>query len=937
MAGRVGTSSLAAAARFLVVSAPAGFGKTRLVDALTSGGTSLTAAAYDCRTAADAFDLTNSVRLALLRNVRARTAREPARSLAEAEAALFEVWPSAIGAKTIVFDHADALRRIPGARELVDRLLAIPQGTRRVAVCSRRPVPLPGASFALPHETLTLGTEDLRLSLAEIRALLEPADAAAHATPVAALSGGWPAAVLFLRTCAQEGSLLRVLDDPASPAAARFHVYVDREIVAGVDESERKVAFACAALARATAPELYTLLTDSVAERGTASLMQAGLLQRRENGDYVLHPLVAATLRARYPDEYDAMMRRIAASFARTAPLRAAPLLAAIGDARGAAAAYAHTTVAAADQVDFDSSLQAAGLDRDALLDNLALFNAATQADYYGVDVEDWLVQAQEALRRAGEEAEDETRAVAVMMVTMRFALVGRWDDGHAFLARERARASAADDALERRLLLLGAVLDAAADRPIDLRMLRDRLGGDLAPGYLRALFARRVASSVASLHGRTAEALRELEIAHASASASGRAPYVVELSMLACFEAWRAGDDEGARGWYERALVAVDQRTASGARFFLNAFSGTASLGSGAAETAMTRAHACLIAASFEQDAAHALAWLDAALQAAERTRRPLTIVLARIALASVDPDGAPEHLRLARELAAQTPSLALRAAVEAVANGDPDRGMLGPFVERFARVPRRADLELDVIGAAVRWRGDPIVLEERPFSVLCVLALSGGPLHQDQLIEALWPNRALQEMANALRVHVSAVRRALTKEAIVHERGRYRLRCSYRLDLDVYERLVHGAQRREVLRETDRRALRDALDALERGGMVLPHLELAFGLAERITGLRGRILVLLAEDALMGERFEDALRHAQAAQTSDPYDDRSAQIVVAALWGTGRRAAAARAFREHADLLRRELGIEPSTALRDLVSRATEPRSRSRRSRSA
>jgi DNA-binding SARP family transcriptional activator len=936
MAAPAALSSLAAAARFLVVCAPAGFGKTRLVEAFTSGASRAAPALIDCRAAADVLDLTNSIRFALARNGRARAARAPAHTLEEAEAALFTLWSSPLGAKTLVLDHAEALLDTPGASDLVNRLLAIPQCGRRVAIASRRPVPLPGASFALPHETLAVGTDQLRLRVGEIRALLEPVGAAAHVEAVAALSDGWVAAVLFLRACAQEGSLSRVLHEPASDGAARFHTYADREIVQRAERAEREVSFVCAAPARANASALEALLGEAAARSGAEALVQAGLARRRENGDILLNPLIEATLRARYPREVSAMTQRLAAWWTSTDPLRAAPVLAAMGDVRAAAAAYAHATVDVVERVDFASSLQAAALERRTLLDNLALFNAATQADYYGLDVEDWLVQAQEALAHAGDD-DPETRAVTVVMATIRFALAGRWDDGHAFLARERARFAPGDDLGARRLLLLDAVLDANADRPVDLAMLRERLGEDLAPGYLRGLFARRVASAVASLHGRTAEVLRELELAYGQLTASGRSPYIVEVAMLACFEAWRAGDDEAARAWYERALAAVDQRTAPGAKLFLDAFSGTASLGTGAAETAMARAHAALIAASFEHDAAHALGWLEAALQAAERTRRPLTIVLVRVALACVDPDGASEHLRIASETAAQTPSVALRAAVEAVADGVPDRGILGPFVGRFARVPRRVDLELDLIGTEVRWRGEPVVLEERPFSVLAVLALSGGPLHQDQLIEALWPERPQREMANALRVHVSAVRRALAKEAIVHERGRYRLRCSYRLDLDAYERLVHAVQRREVLREIDRRALRDAFEAIERGARVLPQLELSLGLSERVVGLRGRILVLVSEDALFGERFDEALRYAQAAQAADPYDDRSAQLVVAALWGLGRRAAAARAFRQHADLLRRELGIEPSTALRDLVNRATGTRSTSQQSRSA
>ncbi|HYZ17474.1 MAG TPA: BTAD domain-containing putative transcriptional regulator [Candidatus Acidoferrum sp.] len=921
-----------------MISAPAGFGKTRLVEGFTADRPPLATIVFDCREPGDFQDFTDSVRFALLERTRGRAPRQGASSAAEAEALLFELWRSASGPRTIVFDHAEALLDDPERHGLIDRLLAIPQRTRTVVVSSRRAVSLPGASFALPHETVTVGPDDLRLDVAEIRALLEPAGAGGEADAVTALSAGWPEAVLFLRTCAQEGSLRDVLNDPAGPGAARFHNYVEREVVETADPSERAVAFACAALFSAADADLRSFLGSEIAARGVTSLARQRLLQRRDNGECTLHPLLAATLRALHGRELAAIIERVASSFAETAPLRAAPLLATIGDLRAAESAYAHTRIEAADQVDFESSLRAAQIDREALLDNLALFNAATTADYYGIAIEDWIAQAQEALRRAGD-APEGTRAVTVLLLTIRFALVGRWDEGHAFLAVERARLPAGDAVAEGRFLLLGALLDAAADRPVDVPALRKRLGGDVAVGYLRALFARRVASTVSALHGRAAEVMREFEIAYTRVEASGRTPYVVELAMLACFEAWRAGDDETARRWYERASVAVDHRTASGAKLFLDAFRGGASIGFQESETPVTRAHASLIAASLETDAAQALRWLDAALQAALRTRRPLTIVLVRVAIASVDPDAAAEQLRLARDLAAGTPSVALLAAVDAIAKGERDLGMLGPFVERFSRisVPKSADLELGLIDGTIRWRGTPVDLEDRPFFVLCLLALAGGPLHQDHVTEALWPDRPVKEMANALRVHLSAIRRALAKDAIVHDRGRYRLACSYRLDVHVYEAVVRSAQMRDVLRDVDRRALREGLGALERYHARMPHFELVSGLAERLAGLRARILQLLGDDALLGERFDDALDYARAAQELDPYDDRSMELLVTALSRSGRPTAAARAVQEHEERVRRDLGVEPSTILRELISLAIEPNSTSARSRSA
>ena len=72
-------------------------------------------------------------------------------------------------------------------------------------------------------------------------------------------------------------------------------------------------------------------------------------------------------------------------------------------------------------------------------------------------------------------------------------------------------------------------------------------------------------------------------------------------------------------------------ESAAAAAAFFLetDALDGHAAPDAAIAETAATRARACLVAASQEDDATEALRWLERALHAAERTRRPLTLTV--------------------------------------------------------------------------------------------------------------------------------------------------------------------------------------------------------------------------------------------------------------------------------------------------------------------
>ena len=224
------------------------------------------------------------------------------------------------------------------------------------------------------------------------------------------------------------------------------------------------------------------------------------------------------------------------------------------------------------------------------------------------------------------------------------------------------------------------------------------------------------------------------------------------------------------------------------------------------------------------------------------------------------------------------------------------------------------------------LRSGGRPVKLEgDRPRALLgFMLARANREFSPDELLEAVWRGRTLRDPQNVLHACVSRLRAVVGAETLQTTRVGYRLVIDPdQLDATRFERLL--AEARGALAADDPRAAADTLTqalGLWRGSAFA---DLAFagvvdGEIQRLEELR----VVATErrlDALLclGEGPE-LVSELNALVRSHPLRERLRAQLAIALYRSGRQADALAACREAREVLRDELGLEPTSELREV-----------------
>ncbi|MFH8803876.1 BTAD domain-containing putative transcriptional regulator [Streptomyces sp. NPDC017936] len=219
---------------------------------------------------------------------------------------------------------------------------------------------------------------------------------------------------------------------------------------------------------------------------------------------------------------------------------------------------------------------------------------------------------------------------------------------------------------------------------------------------------------------------------------------------------------------------------------------------------------------------------------------------------------------------------------------------------------------------------------------SLLALLVLHAGrPVPQDVCREELWPEEMPPTAVQSLHTRVLHVRRALAdlpsvgslraaKQILATEPGGYALRLGENeLDLHDLEHRLRLARQAELARD-DRKlsfALRDALGLWR--GPVLGDIQAGPLLEAHVTGLEERRVTLLekcVEAELRLGLHRELLPELRSLTVCFPtHENLHAQYMVA-LHRSGRVAQCLEVYRRLRDRLVSQLGIEPSSRLREL-----------------
>jgi DNA-binding SARP family transcriptional activator len=205
---------------------------------------------------------------------------------------------------------------------------------------------------------------------------------------------------------------------------------------------------------------------------------------------------------------------------------------------------------------------------------------------------------------------------------------------------------------------------------------------------------------------------------------------------------------------------------------------------------------------------------------------------------------------------------------------------------------------LEVELNGAVI---ASPA--SQRPWAVFAYVVLAGRPVPRGELAAQFWPDVLDQSARASLRSALWALRRELG-DALLVDRDRVAVSVAW-VDVDELERLP------------DEQAL-----ALCRGEL-LEGVEDEWAIAARERH-RARVIAMLERLACACEQQgepREAIEWTRCQLERDPFDEESHRRLIVRLAAVGDRAGALRTYRTLAERLRRELGVSPSAATRELT----------------
>ena len=211
---------------------------------------------------------------------------------------------------------------------------------------------------------------------------------------------------------------------------------------------------------------------------------------------------------------------------------------------------------------------------------------------------------------------------------------------------------------------------------------------------------------------------------------------------------------------------------------------------------------------------------------------------------------------------------------------------------------------------------------------ALLALLALQRGqPVGADRLIDLLWGDGQAANPANALQAQIGQLRRTLGPAAILTTEAGYALGAGPdEVDVVRFEQLVAKGRRLAADGEMEpaSAALGEAL-RLRRGEPLAEFTYAGFFNAERA---HLDELTLVAIESRAGAdlglgRHGEVAGELEALCREHPLRERLCELLILALYRSGRQAEALRAYAEIRDRLVGELGIDPGPALRELQAR--------------
>ncbi|MGW3014078.1 BTAD domain-containing putative transcriptional regulator [Streptomyces sp. NPDC001219] len=244
------------------------------------------------------------------------------------------------------------------------------------------------------------------------------------------------------------------------------------------------------------------------------------------------------------------------------------------------------------------------------------------------------------------------------------------------------------------------------------------------------------------------------------------------------------------------------------------------------------------------------------------------------------------------------------------------------------------RERLRFSVLGPVRAWRGHAPLAAGSPQqrALLAALLLRGGrTATAPELVDALWGDEPPHAALAALRTYASRLRKALGDDAaaLVSESGGYAIRSvdGHPLDLDHDHAEQYAAEAEKAKTVGDRGRARELLDAAlalwdgePLAGLPGPYADTQ---RTRLDEWRLTLLEMRLELDLEVGCHAEAVSELTALTAAHPLRERLRELLMLALYRSGRQAEALAVYTDTRQLLDEELGVEPRASLAELQQR--------------
>ncbi|WP_415950055.1 BTAD domain-containing putative transcriptional regulator [Streptomyces sp. KLOTTS4A1] len=236
---------------------------------------------------------------------------------------------------------------------------------------------------------------------------------------------------------------------------------------------------------------------------------------------------------------------------------------------------------------------------------------------------------------------------------------------------------------------------------------------------------------------------------------------------------------------------------------------------------------------------------------------------------------------------------------------------------------------LQFSVLGPVRAWRGDELLPTGSPQQQALLTALllrQGRTATAAELIDGIWGEHPPAQALAALRTYASRLRKILDPDSLVSEAGGYAIRFrADALDLTLAEELWAQAEKARGGGELCR--ARDAVNRLLGlwDGEPLAHVPGPYAETERARLAEWRLQLLEARLDMDLEQgcHAEAVSELTALTAAHPLRERLRELLMLALYRSGRQAEALAVYDDTRRLLAEELGVDPRQGLSELHRR--------------